>query len=123
MELLYPHCAGLDVHKDTVVACVRHQDPKGRLRKQVRTFSTVTRQRTQLVAEKATVANRIQKVLEDANLKLGSVAADVLGKSGRAILQALIGGETDPEKLADLALRRLRQKIPQLRLALEGRVT
>jgi transposase len=89
----------------------------------IRELRDLTRQRTQLAAEKATVANRIQKVLEDANIKVGSVAADVMGKSGRSMLEALIAGETDPEKLADLALRRLRQKIPQLRLALEGRVT
>jgi transposase len=213
MDMLYPHCAGLDVHKDTVVACVRHQEAGGRVRKEVRTFGTVTRdllalsdwlaaegvthaamestgvywkpvynilegrctlllvnaqhikqvpgrktdvkdcawiaqllqygllrasfvpprpvrdlreltrQRSQLVAQKASVANRIQKVLEDANLKLGSVASDVLGKSGRAMLEAVIAGETDPAKLADLALRRMRQKIPQLELALTGRVT
>src|SRR6185369_15153222 len=60
----------------------------------------LTRPRTQLVSQKASVANRIQKVLEDANLKLGSVASDVLGKSGRAMLAALIAGETDPAKLA-----------------------
>lgn len=213
MDTLYPHCAGLDVHKETVVVCVRHHEAGGRVRKEVRTFSTMTRdllslsdwlvaegvshaamestgvywrpvynllegrcelllvnaqhikqvpgrktdvrdcewiaqllqhgllrgsfvppqpvrelreltrQRTQMVAQKASVANRIQKILEDANLKLGSVASDILGKSGRAMLTALIAGETDPVKLADLALRRLRQKIPQLQLALTGRVT
>jgi transposase len=213
MDTLYAHCAGLDVHKDTVVVWVRHQDPGGRVRQEVRTFGTVTRdllalsdwlaaegvshaamestgvywrpvhhllegrcqlllvnaqhmknvpgrktdvkdcawiaqllphgllrasfvppppiqelreltrQRTQLVAQKASVANRIQKVLEDANIKLGSVACDVLGKSGRARLEAMIAGETDPEQLADLALRRMRQKIPQLQLALTGPVT
>jgi transposase len=213
MDTLYPHCAGLDVHKDTVVACARHHLPNGRLRKEVCTFGTMTgdllaladwltaqqvthvamestgvywkpvynlldglfelllvnaqhikqvpgrktdvkdcewiaellqhgllrrsfvppqpvrelreltRQRAQLVAEKARVANRIQKVLEDANIKLGSVASDVLGKSGRAILGALVAGETDPEKLADLALRRLRAKKELLRRALQGRVT
>jgi transposase len=213
MDTLHPHCAGLDVHKDTVVACVRHQLPNGRVRKAVRTFGTMTgdllaladwltaeqvshvamestgvywkpvynlldeqfelllvnaqhikqvpgrktdvrdcewiaellqhgllrksfvppgpvrelreltRQRAQLVAEKARVANRIQKVLEDANLKLGSVASDVLGKSGRAMLAAIAAGETDPEKLAELALRRLRSKQEALRQALAGRVT
>jgi transposase len=213
MDTLHCHCAGLDVHKDTVVACVRHQLPTGRVRKEVRTFGTMTRdlleladwlaaeqvthvamestgvywkpvynlldeqfelllvnaqhikqvpgrktdvkdcewiaellqhgllrksfvpptpvrelreltrQRAQLVAEKARVANRIQKVLEDANLKLGSVASDVLGKSGRAMLGAVIAGETDAEKLAELALGRLRAKKEQLGLALDGRVT
>jgi transposase len=213
MDTLYADCAGLDVHKDTVVVCVRHHGAKGQVRQEVRTFSTMTRdllalsdwlvaegvthaamestgvywrpvynllegccqlllvnaqhikqvpgrktdvkdcawiaqllqhgllrgsfvppqpirelreltrQRTQVVGQKASVANRIQKVLEDANVKLGSVASDVLGKSGRAMLAALIAGETDAAKLADLALRRMRQKIPQLQLALTGRVT
>ena len=213
METLHPHCAGLDVHKDTVVACVRHQPPQGRPRQQTRTFLTLTsglleladwlaaegvthvamestgvywkpvyhllegaftlllvnaqhvknvpgrktdvtdcqwlaqllghgllrpsfvppepirelrdltRQRSQLVGEKVRVANRIQKVLEDANIKLASVASDVLGVSGRAMLRALTRGETDPDKLADLAQKRLREKIPQLREALAGRVT
>jgi transposase len=213
MDTLHPHCAGLDVHKDTVVACVRHKLPTGRARKEVRTFGTMTRdllaladwlaaegvthaamestgvywkpvynvldglfelllvnaqhikqvpgrktdvkdcewiaellqhgllrrsfvppaavrdlreltrQRAQLVAEKARVANRIQKVLEEANVKLGSVATDVLGKSGRAMLAAICAGEEDPEKLAGLALGRLRDKHEQLCLALEGKVT
>ena len=213
METLYPCCAGLDVHKDTVVACVRRVSPGGQVRKQVRTFGTMTahllelvdwpvaegvthaamestgvywkpvfnllegqvqvilvnaqhskqvpgrktdvkdcewlaqllqhgllkasfvppqatrelrdltRQRTQLIRQAASVANRIQKVLEDANIKLGSVASDVLGESGRDMLRALIAGETDPDKLADLARKRLRAKIPALRLALQGRVT
>ena len=212
MDLLYPCCAGLDVHKDTVVVCLRRLDG-GRLHKEVRTFGTVTRellaladwlvavgvthvamestgvywkpifnilegqcevllvnalhikqvpgrktdikdcewiaqllqhgllrasfvpprpirdlreltrQRTQLVGEKSAVANRLQKVLEDANIKLGSVASDVLGVSGRAMLQAIIAGQEDPAHLADLARRRLRSKIPELQLALHGRVT
>jgi transposase len=75
-----------------------------------------------LVNEQTSVANRIQKVLEDANIKLAGVASDILGVSGRAMLEALIGGEENPEKLADLAQRRLRGKIPQLRQALQGRV-
>jgi transposase len=62
-------------------------------------------------------------VLEDANLKLGSVASDVLGESGRAMLRALIAGEQDPAALAELARGRLRSKIPALRSALQGRVT
>jgi len=76
-----------------------------------------------LVAEKTRAANRIQKILEDANIKLASVASDILGASGRDMLRALIAGEQDPENLADLARRQLRSKIPQLRLALEGQVT
>jgi len=213
VDTLHPHCAGLDVHKDTVVACARHQPPHGRARKEVRTFAThtaglleladwlaaegvthvamestgvywkpvfhvlegrfelllvnaqhiknvpgrktdpadaawlarllqhgllrasfvppapirelrdLTRQRTQLVGEKVRVANRIQKVLEDANVKLASVVSDVLGMSGRAMLRALVAGETDPEQLADLAQPRLRAKRPALRQALAGRVT
>jgi transposase len=213
MDLLYPCCAGLDVHKDTIVACVRRVSPRGQVRKQVRTFGTMTahllelvdwlvaegvthaamestgvywkpafnllegqvqvvlvnaqhikqvpgrktdvrdcewlaqllqhgllrasfvpprptrelrdltRQRTQLVRQAASVANRVQKVLEDANLKLGSVASDVLGDSGRDMLRAIIAGETDPDRLAELARGRMRAKIPALRLALRGRVT
>jgi transposase len=62
-------------------------------------------------------------VLEAANIKLASVATDILGESGRDMIRALIAGETDPEELAGLARRRLRAKIPQLQLALRGRVT
>jgi transposase len=213
MEPIHRCCAGLDVHKQTVVACVRRLDPCGHAHHEVRTFGTMTchllaladwlagegvshvamestgvywkpifhllegrfelllvnaqhikqvpgrktdvkdcewiaqllqhgllrpsflppapirelrdltRQRTQLVQELATVANRIHKVLEDANIKLASVATDVLGTSGRDMLEALIAGCTDPEKLADLARRRLRAKIPELRQAFQGRVT
>ena len=213
MEPIYPCCAGLDVHKDTVVACLRRIDAAGKARKEVRTFGTMTRdlialsdwmadegvthvamestgvywkpifnilegrfrvllvnaqhikqvpgrktdvkdcewiaqllqhgllrgsfipdrplrdlrdltrQRVQLLAERTAVVNRIQKVLEDANIKLASVASDITGASGRAMLQALIGGEADPDRLAELAQRRLRGKIPQLRIALHGAVT
>lgn len=212
MEIFSPCCAGIDVHKDNVVVCVRRL-VGDRLHKQVRTFATVTssllaladwlteqgvrhvamestgvywkpvfnlleghaevllvnaehikqvpgrktdvkdcewiaqllqhgllkasfippapvrqlrdltRQRTQLTGERASVANRIQKVLEDANIKLGSVATDVLGVSGRDMLAALIAGTTDADRLADLARGRLRDKIPRLRLALAGRMT
>jgi transposase len=83
----------------------------------------LTRRRTQLVEEKGRTINRIQKVLEDANIKLASVAADILGASGRAMLQALIDRVEDPGKLADLAHRQLRGKIPGLEKALQGRVT
>jgi transposase len=213
MDILYRCCAGLDVHKKTVVACVRRLDAAGPARQEIRTFGTMTcdllalsdwlveqgveqvamestgvfwkpvfnilegrlavmlvnaehikqvpgrktdvkdcqwiaqllqhgllrasfvprppirelrdltRQRAQLVAEKATAANRIQKVLEDANIKLASVATDVLGVSGRAMLEAIIAGEDDAEKLADKARKRLRNKIPALQTALRGRVT
>jgi transposase len=87
---------------------------------QQRQLRDLTRQRTKLTQQRASVVNRIQKVLEDANIKLGSVASDVLGKSGRRMLEALIAGEDDPVKLADLALGRLRDKIPQLEQALRG---
>jgi transposase len=82
----------------------------------------LTRTRKQLVREISQHASRIQKVLEDANLKLGSVLTDVLGKSGRAILQALINGQTDPETLADLAQGTARKKRAELRQALHGRI-
>ena len=89
----------------------------------IRELRDLTRQRTQLIQERSAAANRIQKVPEDANIKLASVATDVLGVSGRDMLEALIAGQTDPEKLADLARKRLREKIPELQLALQGRVT
>ncbi len=213
MDIVYACCAGLDVHKETVVATVRRRSDSGTVKQQTRTYGTMTeqlleladwleaegvthlamestgvywkpiwnlleerfqimlvnaqhikhvpgrktdvkdsewiaqllqcgllrgsfvppppqrepreltRQRRQLVQAKASVANRIQKVLEDANIKLGSVATDVLGVSGRDMLRALVAGETDPVKLAELARRKLRAKIPALRLALQGRVT
>jgi transposase len=89
----------------------------------LRNLRDLTRTRTQLVGEYTRVANRIHKVLEDANIKLAAVASDVLGVSGRAMLQALLDGQQDPALLAELALGRLREKIPQLRLALEGACT
>lgn len=89
----------------------------------IRELRDLTRHRAQLTAEHTRAANRVHKILEDANVKLGTVASDVLGKSGRAMLRAMLDGEQDPEKLAELALGRLREKIPQLRLALEGNCT
>lgn len=88
-----------------------------------RELRDLTRQRAQLVDDHTRTANRIHKVLEDANIKLGSVASDVLGKSGRAMLKALLAGERDPVKLADLAERTLRHKIPALQRALLGKFT
>jgi transposase len=213
MEVLYPHCAGLDVHKDTVVACVRHASD-GVVRREVRTFKTVTsdllalsewlasegcthvvmeatgvywkpvwhilsdgefaltlanaahvknvpgrktdvndatwladllahglirasfvpdaatqeqrgllRTRKQLVRERASHVQRLQRTLEDANVKLDSAISDVTGVSGRAMIQALIDGETDPARLAELAHRRIRTSPETLREALRGRVT
>jgi transposase len=89
----------------------------------LRELRELTRYRRQLVQERAREANRVQKVLETASIKLGDVATDVLGVSGRAMLQALIGGERDPERLADLACGALRQKTEALREALVGRFT
>lgn len=81
----------------------------------------LTRYRKKLVEDRAKETQRIQKVLEDAGIKLDSVVTDVLGKASRRMLDALIGGERDPEVLADLALTRMRPKIPDLRRALLGR--
>jgi transposase len=211
MEVLYPRCAGLDVHKDTVVACVRRVSTPQR--REVRTFGTttselseladwlgshgcthvameatgvywkpvwhvlegrfelvlanaqhirnvpgrktdvsdaawiadllahglirssfvppsqiqelrdVTRTRKQLVREISQHTLRIQKTLEDANLKLASVLSNVIGTSGRAMLAAIIAGEENPERLADLAVGTARRKRPDLVAALRGRVT
>src|SRR6266853_1532236 len=117
MEVLYSHCAGLDVHKKTVVCCRLGVDAKGHKVKATETFGTttaelladllqhgllkasfippmeqrdrrdLTRQRTQLVRDRASVLNRIQKVLEGANIKLSSVVSEISGVSSRAILE------------------------------------
>jgi transposase len=79
--------------------------------------------RTTLAQERSSIINRIEKTLEDPNLKLGVVASDVVGASGRAMLEAIVRGETDPARLAELAKGTLRNKIPQLKLALEGKIT
>src|SRR5437762_7303771 len=89
----------------------------------IRELRDLTRERTQLIRERATAVNRVQKVLEDANIKLAGVATDVCGVSGEQMLEALIAGETDTAKIADMARGRMRAKIPQLQLALEGRMT
>ena len=88
-----------------------------------RQLRDLTRSRVRLVQQQATVTNRLHKVLEDCNIKLGAVASDVLGVSGRRMIEAIIHGEQDASVLADLALKRLRGKLPQLRLALQGLVT
>src|SRR3984957_17849072 len=211
MQVLYPRCAGLDVHKDTIVACVRCVSPPER--HEVRSFDsttrglleladwlashgcthvameatgvywkpvwhvlegsfelvlanamhiknvpgrktdvndarwiadllahglirasfvpetpiqnlrTLTRTRKQLVREKAQHVQRIQKTLEDANLKISSAVSDILGKNSRSILRALIDGETDPEKLVAVTDGRLRASHETLVEALRGRVT
>jgi transposase len=88
----------------------------------IRALRDLTRSRTSLIEERTRALNRIQKVLEDANIKLASVASEVLGASGRAMLEALIAGETDPAVLAGLARGRLRTKHDALVSALDGRV-
>lgn len=213
MEVIVARCAGLDVHKKTVMAAVRTPEEGGGRREEVRQFSTftsglrdlagwlsaeqvsqvameatgvywkpvwhmlaelegvelllcnahhvkrvpgrktdvsdaswlaqlcevglltgsfvpppeiarlrdLTRYRKKLINERGRETQRIQKLLEDTGIKLDSVATDILGKSARAMLEALIGGERDPAVLADLARTRMRAKLPELQLALEGR--
>jgi transposase len=212
MDIVHDACAGLDVHKNSVSACVRRVDRQGEVTSTVREFSTMTedilalgdwmaaqgvkqvameatgvywkpiwnllearfelmlcnprdvknvpgrktdtrdcqwlaqllqygllmasfippaphrdlrdltRHRAQLMGEHTRVANRIGKTLEDANIKLASVASDILGKSGRLMLKAIVAGEQSPEELAELAQRRMRGKIPELKKALRGGV-
>jgi len=213
MELLHPHCAGLDLHKETVVACIRHM-ADGKVTTDVKSFQTTTQQlmdlsdwlssqgvthiameatgvywkpvwhilsdgefelvlanaahvknvpgrktdvndatwladlmahglirasfvpdeptqqmrdllrtRKQFVRERSSHTQRIQKTLEDANIKLDSVITDIVGLSGRRMIEALIGGETDPEALAALAHGRIRATKAELEAALRGRVT
>ena len=213
MELVHPHCAGLDLHKETVVACVRHM-ADGKVTTDVKSFQTTThelmelsdwlssqgvthiameatgvywkpvwhilsdgefalilanaahvrnvpgrktdvndavwladlmahglirasfvpdeptqqmrdllRTRKQFVRERSSHTQRIQKTLEDANIKLDSVITDIVGLSGRRMIEALIGGETDPEALAALAHGRIRATKAELEAALRGRVT
>jgi len=90
--------------------------------KPIRDLRDLCRYRKKLTEQASAEKNRIQKVLEDANIKLASVVSNVFGVSGRAMLEALMQGETSPEKTADLARRKLRSKIPQLVEALEGHV-
>lgn len=87
----------------------------------IRQLRDLTRTRTSVVRERGREIQRMEKLLEDAGIKLSSVASDISGVSGRAMLEALIAGQRDPAELADLAKRRLRSKIPQLTEALTGR--
>ncbi|MCA1678982.1 MAG: IS110 family transposase [Actinobacteria bacterium] len=89
--------------------------------KPIRALRNLTRYRKTQIQERAREANRLHKALEDTGIKLDCVATDILGVSGRRMLDALVGGTTDPELLADLAKGRLRAKLPALREALEGR--
>ena len=87
----------------------------------IRELRDLTRHRKVLIQERQRAANRLHKLLQDAGLKLASVATDILGVSGRAMLGALVEGTTDPAVLADLARGKLRKKLPALRHALAGR--
>ncbi len=87
----------------------------------IRVLRDLTRCRKRLIQARAQEGQRVAKTLEDAGIRLGSVASDVLGVSGRAMLRALIAGERDPDVIAALARGRLRDKAPQLREALRGR--
>jgi transposase len=85
-----------------------------------RDLRDLTRYRVSQVQERARVVNRLQKVLEQANIKLASVASDVMGVSGRQMLEAIVGGESDGKVMAELAKGRLRSKMPELEKALTG---
>lgn len=89
--------------------------------KPIRDLRQLTRYRKAQIKERQREANRLHKALEDTGIKLGCVASDILGKSGRDMLDALCHGTTDPEVLADLARGKLRKKIPALKQALDGR--
>ena len=87
-----------------------------------RELRELVRYRKSLVQERAAEVNRIQKVLEGGNIKLASVARDIMGVSGRAMLDAIVAGQTNPQAMAELAKGRLRTKLPQLQQALSGRI-
>lgn len=87
----------------------------------IRELRDLTRARTQVTRERGQIVQRLEKLLEDTGIKLAAVAADIMGVSGRAMLEALIAGERDPQALAEMAKRRLRNKIPELTEALTGR--
>jgi transposase len=89
--------------------------------KPIRELRDLTRYRKSLIDERVREMNRLHKLLQAANLKLSSVASDVMGLSGRRMLEALLEGQTDPEVLADLAKGKLRKKLPELKKALHGR--
>jgi transposase len=90
--------------------------------KPIRELRDLTRYRRKLVESQSAERNRLLKLLESANIKLASVASDVFGASGRLMLQALAEGEATPQEMAELAKKKLRNKIPELQLALEGKV-
>lgn len=90
---------------------------------EIRELRELTRYRQSLVREQASIANRVQKIAESGNIKLSQVASDALGVSGRRMLRALAAGETDVEKMSQMARTRLRNKRVELKQALEGRLT
>jgi transposase len=89
----------------------------------IRELRDLNRHRVALIGERNRVANRVQKVLEDANIKLAAVASDTLGMSGRSMLEAIVNGEQDSDKLASLARGLLKRKSAALRTALAGKIT
>jgi transposase len=91
--------------------------------KPIRELRDLTRYRKSLIDERVREMNRLPKLLQSANIKLSSVASDAMGMSGRKMLEALLGGNTDPEVLADLARGKLRKKLPELQKALHGRIS
>jgi transposase len=128
MNLLYARCCGIDAHKTFVIACLFVWLLHGLLRSSFvpspdqQDLRDLTRTRISLVEERARLVNRIQKLLEEANLKLASVLSDVMGVSGKAILHALAEGEEDVERLAGLAHRSVQHKHDLLIQALEGQI-
>ena len=86
----------------------------------IRDLRDLTRRRRQLIGDATSERNRVQKVLEEANVKLGSVLSDIFGVSGQLMLEKLLDGEPDPEAIANLAQRRARMKIPEILQSLEG---
>ena len=88
-----------------------------------RELREITRYRQEIIEERAHELNRIQAVLEGCNVKLGSVITDIIGKSGMAILKAIVSGETDPVVLSGLAEGRARDKIPEMQKSLQGRIS
>jgi transposase len=90
---------------------------------EIRELRELTRYRQSLIREQASVSNRVQKIAESGNIKLSQVASEALGVSGRRMLRALANGETDVEKMSPMARTRLRRRLPELKQALEGRLT
>ncbi len=89
----------------------------------IRELRDLTRYRASLAQEINRISNRIQKVLDDANIKLASVATNALGASGRSMLEAIVHGEQESQKLAEMSRGLLRNKIPELQQTMQGRVT